>query len=127
MTDQPTPYYRYVDETYESTGTRVIRQTLYLFKKTPKGAWITWPWDREGICKKFVLDGDGRRYAYTDTDKALHSFKIRKQRQIQRCRATIECAETALEIIEQPEFDKNDDGYMRFSTASDIIDAEFEL
>ena len=120
-----TTYYRYVDETYESTGTRVVRETLVLLKKTPKGAWITWPWDRDGTYKKFVLDGDGRRYAYTDTDKALQSFKIRKQRQIQRCRATIERAENALEIIEQPDFDKTSDGYIGLTTGESVLDREF--
>lgn len=113
--EPPIEYYRYVDDWHEYGGTSVVRQTLILHKKTPRGAWIKWPWDHDGFHKKFVLDGDGRRFAYTDTDKALRSYEIRKMRQISRCRAAIERAEDALLIIKSPEFDKTSDGWVRLT------------
>lgn len=124
-TAQPVEYYRYVDDHYDSTGTRVVRQTLVLHKKTERGAWIKWPWDHDGTWKKFVLDGDGKRWAYPDVDKALRSFEIRKTRQIQRCKATIERAQAALEIVRSADFDKTDDGYVSLQNL--FGDNPFEL
>lgn len=57
-------------------------------RRTPRGRWITPTWNHDdNLFLHFVLDGDGKRYAYPTREKARASFIIRKQREIQKCAA----------------------------------------
>lgn len=58
---------------------------------------------------RFVLDGNGKRYAHETEAWARDSYRIRKQRQIHHARASIERAEAALQWLDagavgEPEF-----------------------
>lgn len=98
------------DETYTP-----VHQTWHVIQKTPKGAWIVRPWAlrrwidegeatpaflRSHLGAKFVLDGNGRRFAHETLEWARESFRIRKVRQIQHCRHAIERAEAAISWLE---------------------------
>jgi len=56
-----------------------------VIRRTKAGAWLD-VWGEE----KFVLDGDGKRYAYPTEDAAWESFKIRKMRHRQHLEAQLE-------------------------------------
>jgi len=49
---------------------------------------------------RFVLNGDGRRYAYPSLEAAVASFKIRKRRQIEHLERQLTSARTALDLVE---------------------------
>ncbi len=78
-------YYREVDafDTRERPCISCIEYRVV--KETPKGVWIAPMWDTEGFHKKFVLAGQGRRYAYPTKELARASYIIRKKAQIQHC------------------------------------------
>ena len=48
-----------------------------IVRKTPKGCWV----DDYGK-ERFVLEGEGKRFAYYTKEKALYNFLRRKQTQI---------------------------------------------
>lgn len=54
-------------------------------KKTPSGRWICPIWDHEGRHRHFVLDGNGKRFAYPTREQARDSFIRRKKKEIQHC------------------------------------------
>lgn len=69
-----------------------------IVKETPCGYWIElYP----GSKQKFVLKGNGKRFAYTSEQWALESFKIRKIRHIQHLKYSLEHAEAALELVKE--------------------------
>lgn len=88
------PMYRIVDS--QIAGRPPVTQTLRVLYATPKGVWIAWPWDVNGVNRRFVLLGDGRRFAYPTFEAALDSYRRRKQRQIGHARAAIDNATEAL-------------------------------
>lgn len=62
----------------------VIFEPWYECRKTPKGVWVaSTDYDAPPMLQKFVLDCAenewGRRFAYRDPQKALHSFRKRLQ------------------------------------------------
>ena len=105
-----------VEDPYDDNGTPML-VVYYVVRKTEKGAWIAprWavsgfdastgkgiPWDtlkrdelrREGA--RYVLDGDGKRYAHETEEWARYSYKRRKQMQIRHAERAIERAENGL-------------------------------
>ena len=87
--------YRYDGGAYE--GSFEPRAALYLdtfpvTKRTAKGCWI----DVYGE-GKFVLDGDGKRYAYATKELALASLIARKRRQCAILRHQLKEAEALYE------------------------------
>ena len=63
-------YYRMADRLpYEGGEIKIELEKFQVVKRTPKGAWIIphvepgW-WQPRNPKKRFVLDGEGRRYAY---------------------------------------------------------------
>lgn len=76
-------YYRYVDDWggYDRSNPIVTLISYPVLRHTRCGVWI-----RVGFAgEKFVLsDPRGRRFAYADEQKALNSYRIRKERQHQR-------------------------------------------
>ena len=106
--------YRIVDR--ETEHGPPVFQVWRVARKTPKGAWIVPPWAfyefsdripgvaevRDRMGGRFVLNGDGKRFAYETEAQARASYKIRKQRQIQHARYAIEVAERGLAWLEDP-------------------------
>jgi hypothetical protein len=91
--------------------------TYYVVRKTPSGAWIAGRWAVSGFDAstgkgvpwetltrdqlrvegaRFVLDGDGKRYAHETVEWARYSYGRRKLSQIRRAKAAIERAEKGL-------------------------------
>ena len=72
-------YYRYTDwwTGTENNDPCVKLNTYPVLRHTKCGVWIMIPYSKE----KFVLKGSGRRFAYSEEKDALHSYKIRKNRQ----------------------------------------------
>lgn len=76
-------YYRLVDsqDGYNRPTISCIEYTVV--KRTEKGAWIVpSAWYYPETPKRFILDGDGKRFAYPTFDAALNSYKRRKSMQI---------------------------------------------
>lgn len=91
------PMYRLVDNPHK--GQAPVTQTLRVIHLTPKGVWVCWNYQYlsgEWPDKRFVLLGDGRRYAYPTFEAALDSYRHRKKRQIVHARAAIRNATDAL-------------------------------
>lgn len=99
-------FYRIVDG-YNSTDKPVL-QKLRAVKTTPKGCWVvhSWAWPlseplttREALRNagaRFVSQGTRRAYVYPTIELALDSYIIRKRRQIQHARNSLEWAENCL-------------------------------
>lgn len=81
-------YYREVDGWFVNDKPSIQLREFRLVSRTAKGAWITDLWDHDSSYKRFVLDGDGKRFAYPTKELARASFIIRKQRQIQHATNT---------------------------------------
>lgn len=97
-------YYRYEGGPIWEGGTMFIYLIRFnVVKRTPKGAWIiqveSWKPKR-----RFVLDGDGKRYAYPTQEAALNSFRRRKESQISRLNIQLTCAKAALRRALEPGF-----------------------
>ena len=70
---------------FDNTTGCVFVNSFRVMRRTKKGVWI----DVWGL-EKFVLDGEGRRYAYPTEDAAWASFKVRKMRQRQHLESAID-------------------------------------
>jgi hypothetical protein len=95
---------------YEGGEIKIELQKFRVVKRTPKGAWIipSWEpgwWHDPKPRKRFVLDGDGRRYAYPTVDAAHKSYLRRKVVQISRLEDQMLIAKVALEIASRPDFE----------------------
>lgn len=109
-----------VDDPYHDDGSPVL-VTYYVVRKTQSGAWVAgrWavsgfdastgkgvPWDTltrdqlrmEGA--RFVLDGDGKRFAYETEEQARYGYKRRKLMQIRHARRAIARAGNGLHWLE---------------------------
>lgn len=76
-------YYRLVDaqDGLNRPCISLIKYTVV--RRTEKGAWIVPAvWYYSEPPQRFVLDGDGKRYAYPTFDQALNSYQRRKQKHI---------------------------------------------
>lgn len=86
-------------------------EEYFVVRKTEKGAWVVpgyWyrtmhgsadaPISelRERFFARFVLNGDGKRFAHETVELARNSYRIRKLRQIKHAKSAIESAEAAL-------------------------------
>jgi len=104
-------YYRMADRCmYEGSEIKIELQKFRVVKRTPKGAWIipSWEpgwWHESNPKKRFVLDGEGRRYAYPTVEAAHKSFLRRKVVQISRLEDQMLIAKVALEIGSRPDFE----------------------
>lgn len=117
--DQLPKRYR-VEDPYHDDG-RPELVTYYVVRKTPSGAWVAgrWavsgfdastgkgvPWDtltrdelrREGA--RFVLDGNGKRYAHESEQWARDSYRQRKLWQIRHAHRSIRRAENGLHWLD---------------------------
>jgi hypothetical protein len=99
-------FYRYQDIFYES-GPKIDLLEYKLIRKTPKGWWIIRDWGtfswNDGL-ESWVSATARKRLAYPTKKEALHSYKMRKMRQIGIYKARLEDAEILLEKIKDMEF-----------------------
>lgn len=65
-------------------------------RETPCGVWVL----HQGK-EKFILNGDGKRFAYPTLQLALKSFRARKRRQIGLLRHQLSHAEAAFAWVKQ--------------------------
>lgn len=112
MTNEPRKRYRYVDP-WTTGGTPVLEE-YYEVRKTPSGAWIVSSYARmvrpleerslqelkDDWGARFVLDGDGRRYAHETEELARYSYRRRKLSQIQHAKASLANAERMLHWLD---------------------------
>lgn len=76
-------YYRLVDSQDGMNRPCISLIKYTVVKRTDKGAWIVPAnWYYSEPPRRFVLDGDGKRYAYPTFDQALYNYKRRKQSHI---------------------------------------------
>jgi hypothetical protein len=119
-------YYRMADRLmYEGGEIKIELEKFQVVKRTPKGAWIIphaepgW-WQSPNPKKRFVLDGDGRRYAYPTVDAAHKSYLRRKVVQISRLEDQMLVANVALKVASAPDFEPNktyvDDSLRKFTS-----------
>lgn len=117
MNDGPKKRYRYVDPW--ATGGAPELQEFYEVRKTPSGAWIVPGWSyarmarpleersaqelRDDWGAKFVLDGDGRRYAHETEAWARVGYAMRKHAQIRHAKAALSHAQTMLHWLDTGE------------------------
>lgn len=64
-------------EHYGATPVRLECLEFEVVSETKCGFWIIWPFE-----KKWVSNKSKKRFAYPTKEMALHSFRIRKRRQI---------------------------------------------
>ena len=83
-------------ELYGSSDVCVEAHWYEITKRTPKGAWIG---------DKFVRLTATKQYACETLDKAIESFKFRKQRQIKIYSAKLKRAERSLELLTKNRYD----------------------
>lgn len=78
-------YYRYEDGShYTDQPPTVWLRQFVVSRHTPKGAWLLPDYFGafDPCSEKFVLNGEGKRYAYPTKELALNSYRIRKEYQI---------------------------------------------
>jgi len=116
MTYETLPKRYRIEDPYLDDGLPTL-VTYYVVRKTPSGAWIVprfaitgfnastgkpVQWDeltRDELKRefaRFVLDGDGKRYAHETEEMARYSYMKRKQRQIAHAQRSIRRAENGL-------------------------------
>ena len=96
-----TKLFRYVDNLcYELfvSGTELELKEFLIIKETPKGNWIR----EHGMYgkPKFVLKGEGKRFAHETKELALKSFIFRKKSQIRINKEMMKRAKHSLSIAE---------------------------
>jgi len=103
--------YRMADRLLWEGGEMVIDLMQFrVMRRTPKGAWISrnpvgfdYPRGKD----RFVLDGEGKRFAYPTQELALESFKARKRSQIGRLETQMTIAKAALKAASGRDFQPN--------------------
>ncbi len=103
-------HFRYIDE-ISPDGVTIVCQRFVVLRESEQCYWITrdrnigWAekWAADGRksphIKRVLKESYGRRFAYPDKAKALHSYKVRKRRQLGHAQLAMERAKTALEDL----------------------------
>ena len=92
----------YICDDPEDTVEYAIALKEYkVWKPTPCGHWITLNTFSQKT--KFVLAGQGRRFAHTTKEFAWDSFKIRTKKRLMHSKASVKRAEKFLELIKERE------------------------
>ena len=92
-----------------------------VIKETPKGVWITYEWDSEGLYKRFVLHGAGKRYAYPTFVQALDNYKRRKKWQTRHLAHQLSMTEQRMEIMETLTLEKCADTHSQIKVALGML------
>ncbi len=109
-----------IDDHYNEDEDPVMR-TWYVVRKTPQGAWIAPRYAVTGLDAstgkqvqwhtlkrdqlriegaRYVLDGDGKRFAHETIEQARYSYRRRKQMQIRFAQRSIRRARHGLQWLE---------------------------
>jgi hypothetical protein len=85
-------YFRYEGKFYTGEECVYIYCEAYpVLRTTPHGVWVqTWK-------EQFILEGEGKRYAYPTRELAWASFLIRKARAVGWCELRLRAAQRILE------------------------------
>ena len=95
----PEIYYREMNAQWAEDLLAISCVQFRVVRRTKKGCWITPSWNDDPTrFLKFVLDGSGKRYAYSTRELARESFIRRKQMEIRKCAAQGERAKRYLEL-----------------------------
>jgi hypothetical protein len=103
---------RLVEEPLYDDSSMVIRLEEYrVVRRTSKGAWVErrpmGQWQPKAEKLRFVLDGDGKRFAYPTVELARESLIRRKERQIEHLKMSLIVARAALKGAQDPAFEPN--------------------
>lgn len=110
-----------IEDPYHDDGQPTLVE-WYVVRKTPAGAWVAPRWavyrnpvmsaqgsyawqhltrdELKERCCRYVLDGDGKRFAHETVEWARYSYKRRKQMQISHAHRAIERAKNGLHWLE---------------------------
>ncbi len=103
-------HFRYVDE-ISPDGVTIVCHRFVVLRESEHCCWIVHEreehWARRSLergektsrIKRVLKASHGRRYAYPDKAKALHSYKVRKRRQMGHAELAMERAKAALEDL----------------------------
>lgn len=75
-------YYREQDAQGWDGNARITLIEYRVVSRTPKGVWIVPTWDWNEQHKRFVLDGEGKRFAYPTKEQARQNYIRRKRSEI---------------------------------------------
>lgn len=101
----PQTYYREVNSQWSSDRLAISCIEFRVVRRTPKGCWITPAWNADDTrFLRFVLDGEGKRFAYPTRELARKSFIVRKQREIVHCSRQHDRAVRYLKLAESGKF-----------------------
>lgn len=101
---RPTELYRYDTHVVRRAYTTIVSVSPIAYpvlRYTPKGYWI----EVDGYQKKFVLGGNGKRWAHERKDWALHSFRRRKSAYLWRLEDRKQIVEATLALLKKAEDD----------------------
>lgn len=114
-------FYREENSRWSDDVLAISAVEFVMMKRTPSGAWLRHTWDHDGLHKRFVLEGKGRRYAYPTRQLARESFIIRKRREIQRCAAQHDRAVRYLALAETGKFGTRTEALHEISTTDLLL------
>lgn len=105
-------HFRYIDE-ISPDGVTIVCKRYVVLRESDHFYWIA-PYRFVGLARMSLAEGrksphltrvlkssHGRRFAYQDKAKALHSYKIRKRRQLGHAQLAMERAKTVLEDLRE--------------------------
>ncbi len=103
--EKPETYYREVNSSVSDEVLAISVIEFRVVRRTARGCWITPHWNPDdNLFLKFILDGEGRRYAYPTRELARQSYIIRKKREIMHCRIQHDRAVRYLALAETGKF-----------------------
>lgn len=105
-------FYRFVEETlWEDSGMIIRLLEFKVLRRTPKGTWIErnplGQWQGAKPKPRFILDGEGKRFAFPSITQAKASFIRRKESHIWRLEQALIFAKAALKGAQDPAFTPN--------------------
>lgn len=117
MTAEAQVYLRISDRLLWMDGKMAVELEHYrVIRRTAKGVWITrgpfrigdmvlsGGWGSPSGKPRFILDGEGRRFAYATVEAAVVSYRRRKEVQVSRLETDLIKARAALGFSARPDF-----------------------
>ena len=98
-------YYREENARWSNDVLAISCIRYRVVRRTPQGVWITPEWNQENTrFLHFVLDGEGKRFAYPTRELARQNFIRRKKSEILKCAAQYDRALRYLALAETMQF-----------------------
>lgn len=120
MTDNNLPIHYRLRDALDEDGVKVLLDKFKVIKETPKGYWVestnSLSWidlkrKKQMKLVRFVLKDSAKRFCYPSFELALHSYDIRKYRQVQRLKSQLEQAELVYKSMPELKGKTIDDFY----------------